>query len=204
MDDMLVGILALQGNYHSHAQCLEKLAVKSIFISKPEEITKVDGLIIPGGESGVILKHFEFDQRWIEAIREFHQQQKPILGTCAGIILLAKEVIPEQFAFGFIDIKVIRNAFGRQLQSSNDLVSFSMAGLKTVEEEKIDAVVSFIRAPKIERILSDDVKIIAKRNEEVVGVRQANIFALTCHPEYTTTLVHQQFIEAITSFTRTA
>ncbi|MCF6775610.1 pyridoxal 5'-phosphate synthase glutaminase subunit PdxT [Thiotrichales bacterium 19X7-9] len=203
MSDLTVGILALQGNYHSHYQCLNKLGIDTIFISKPEALSTVDGLILPGGESGVILKHFQYNQQWQEALNQFHQQKKPILGTCAGIILLAKEVEPEQSSLGFIDVKVTRNAYGRQLQSSNDLVSFYLDQTEQ-NNDKTDVLVSFIRAPKIEAILSNNVDIIAKRNQEIVGVRQANVFALTCHPEYTTTLVHQNFIEAIQSLSSTA
>ncbi|MCF6768135.1 pyridoxal 5'-phosphate synthase glutaminase subunit PdxT [Thiotrichales bacterium 19S11-10] len=188
----LVGILALQGNYQAHAKCLEKLDAEHKLIRKPDELSGIDGLIIPGGESGVILKHFEYDKKWIAAINDFYKQKKPILGTCAGIILLAKSVQPEQFSFGFLDIQVKRNAYGRQLQSNNDLVTISLDS-----SNKVDALVSFIRAPKIKSVLSDNVTVIATRASEVVGVREGHVFGLTCHPEYTTTTIHQAFLDQI-------
>lgn len=190
-NNIKIGILSLQGNFHTHSQCLEKIGIDSIFIDTPNKLKLVDGLIIPGGESGVLLKHFERNPLWIEKINDFNNQQKPILGTCAGIILLAKKVIPEQFSFGFLDISVIRNAYGRQLQSKNDMVTFSL------DHQETSVMVSFIRQPKIDLINDKAIEIIACCQNEIVGVKKGHLLALTCHPEYTTTLLHQSFIKEV-------
>src|SRR5574341_441503 len=141
---MKVGILALQGDFEAHAAVLSRLGVEWSYVKRPEELAAVDALIIPGGESTTFLKFLERDG-FLDELRRFVAQGKPMFDTCAGAILLAKEVTnPPQASLGLIDITVERNAYGRQLQSA------VREGRSVLEDHPMEMV--FIRAPVIHRV----------------------------------------------------
>jgi pyridoxal 5'-phosphate synthase pdxT subunit len=114
-----IGVLAIQGDFAAHLAALREAGAAVCEVRKAADLRQVDGLVIPGGESTTLLKFIlNPDLGYIEAFQDFHQAGKPIFGTCAGLILLAKDVInPTQFSFGFIDVGVERNAYGRQKES---------------------------------------------------------------------------------------
>lgn len=185
-----VGILALQGGFQAHANSLKSLnnQLSVCFVKKPEQLLQCDGLIIPGGESSTLLKLLTPD--FIEALQVFNQQKKPIFGTCAGLILLARNVHPKQFSLNFIDVDVERNAYGTQI---NSFQTKARVSLPAQENSELDFV--FIRAPKIKSIGSG-VKILAVIENEPVFVQQNHVLAATFHPELSIqTTIHRYFLE---------
>jgi 5'-phosphate synthase pdxT subunit len=171
-----VAVLALQGDFEAHRRKLGALAIESFEARRPEEIGEAAGLVIPGGESTTLWKFFE-SAPWEEAIARFAATGRPILGTCAGAIMLAREVTnPAGKGLGLIDIAVERNAYGRQADSFVGAVEAPELG------GELPAV--FIRAPKIRRV-GPGVEVLATRGGEPVLVRQGNIVAATFHPELT-------------------
>lgn len=184
---MKIGVLALQGDFAAHARALARLGVNPIEIRRAEQLNGVDGLIMPGGESTTMLK-FITEEGFAEPIKEFARSGKPILGTCAGAILLAKRVFnPEQPSLSLIDIDVERNAYGRQIDSFIGQAEMSAGG-------PIEAV--FIRAPKIRRV-GPEVEVLARLGGDPILVRQKNVIASTFHPELTTDdRVHRMLIES--------
>src|SRR3954463_1319862 len=137
---MIVGVLALQGDFDAHRRRLEQLGAEVMLVKKPEQLDEIDGLVIPGGESGTFLKLL--GEAGFEKLKQF-VQLKPTFGTCAGAILLAKEVEnPRQAGLGALDIDIRRNAYGRQIDSSIREGKFHDAPIEMV----------FIRAPKISRV----------------------------------------------------
>ena len=185
---MTIGVLAIQGDYEAHGRVLEKLGTKVAYIRKPEELDAVDALVIPGGESTTILKFLE-KKNFFEKLGEF-VKTKPALGTCAGAILLAKEVEgPRQPSLGALDVRIRRNAYGRQLESSIRQAETTLDG------GPMEMV--FIRAPKIERV-GKGVEVLASESGDPVLVRQGKIMAATFHPELSTDLrVHQAFLQMV-------
>jgi pyridoxal 5'-phosphate synthase pdxT subunit len=184
---MRIGLLAIQGDFAAHARALARLGVNTVEIRRKEELDRVDGLIIPGGESTTMLK-FINEEDLAGPIREFASTGRPILGTCAGAILLSRQVTnPEQESLGLIDMSVQRNAFGRQIDSF-------ITEVKTVlGHGPLEAV--FIRAPRIFRV-GAGVSVLASFEEEPVLVREANIVAATFHPELTEDLrAHRLLLE---------
>jgi 5'-phosphate synthase pdxT subunit len=170
---MKIGVLALQGDFAMHARWLARGGVESAEIRGPGDCESLDGLIIPGGESTTILGLIEAEAL-AAPIMELHRSGKPILGTCAGAILLAREVInPSQPSLGLIDIKVERNAYGRQVDSFIDKVELDGGG-------DIEGV--FIRAPKIVDV-GPGARVLASHRGEPVLVGQGNVLAATFHPE---------------------
>lgn len=184
---MLIGILAIQGDFEAHARALEKLGVKYIFVRTPEDLQDVDALILPGGESTTHMKLLA--ETGLEpAIRQMAANGGVFFGTCAGAILLAREVkSPEQKSLGLLDMTVIRNAYGRQLSSE-------VLTLPTkLREAPLEMV--FIRAPVIENT-GPRVEILAEREGKPVLVRQDKVMASTFHPELTDdTTIHEQFLK---------
>jgi pyridoxal 5'-phosphate synthase pdxT subunit len=171
-----VAVLALQGDFEAHRRKLGSLEIESFEARRPEEIAEAGGLVIPGGESTTLWKFFEAAP-WEEAIRRFAESGRPILGTCAGAIVLAREVTnPSGRGFNLIDISVERNAYGRQLDSFVGTVEAPALG------GELPAI--FIRAPKIRRV-GQSVEVLAARGGEPVLVRQGNVVAATFHPELT-------------------
>src|SRR5258708_30192982 len=167
---MTIGVLALQGDFDAHRKRLEELGAKVVLVKKPEQLDAIDGLVIPGGESSTCLKLL--GEAGFEKLKQF-VLAKPTFGTCAGAILLSKEVEnPFQTGLGAIDIGIRRNAYGRQIDSSIREGRFRDAPIEMV----------FIRAPKIQRV-GPGVEVIATQNNDPVAVRQGKIMASTFHPE---------------------
>jgi 5'-phosphate synthase pdxT subunit len=184
-----IGILALQGNYAQHGSTLDQLSIPWQLIKLPSEFEQINGLIIPGGESTAFLKLMK-PVSLDSALIKFHKQGYPIFGTCAGMILLAKEIIPEQESLGFIDITVRRNAYGRQIDS---FIAFGHTNAEKLGKESLE--MAFIRAPKIER-MGKSVEVLATYQDQPVLVRQKNIMVATFHPELTgSARVHKYFLE---------
>ena len=171
-----VAVLALQGDFEAHRRKLGQMGIGSFEARRPEEIEEAAGLVIPGGESTTLWKFFELAP-WEEAITRFAASRRPVLGTCAGAIVLAREVTnPTGRGIGLIDIAVERNAYGRQVDS--------FAGTVQAPDFGGDLPAVFIRAPKIRRV-GEGVEVLATRAGEPVLVRQGNVVAATFHPELT-------------------
>ncbi len=171
-----VAVLALQGDFEAHRRKLSEMGISSFEARRPGEIEGAAGLILPGGESTTIWKFFE-SAPWEESIRRFAASGRPVLGTCAGAIVLARDVTnPAQKGMGLLDISVERNAYGRQADSFVGLVQAPALGG--------DLPAVFIRAPKIRRV-GPGVEIVAALRGEPVLVRQGNVAAATFHPELT-------------------
>jgi 5'-phosphate synthase pdxT subunit len=182
---MTIGVLALQGDFDAHRRRLEELGANVVLVKKPEQLDHIDGLVIPGGESSTFLKLL--GQEGFAKLKDF-VCRRPTLGTCAGAILLAKEVEnPHQAGLGALDITIRRNAYGRQIDSSIREGRF--------QKEPIEMV--FIRAPRIERI-GKNVEVIASEGNDPVMVRQGKALAATFHPELSDDpRVHQFFLHSI-------
>jgi 5'-phosphate synthase pdxT subunit len=192
---MMIGVLALQGDFDAHRRRLEELGAKVVLVKKPNQLDEIDGLVIPGGESGTFLKLL--GDEGFEKLKQF-VRVKPTLGTCAGAILLASEVEnPKQAGLGAIDIGIRRNAYGRQVDSSIREGKFLGGLTKELADSLLEMV--FIRAPKIERI-GPGVEVIATEGNDPVAVRQGSVMAATFHPELSDdTRVHQAFLDLIRS-----
>jgi 5'-phosphate synthase pdxT subunit len=186
-----IGVLALQGDFARHARALARCGAEAVEVRKPEQLTDLDGLIIPGGESTTLLKLME---AWgfVPALEKFHGAGKPIFGTCAGLILLAREVDnPRQFSLGFIDVGVERNAYGRQRESFEAQGRAELAGGDTPVE------MVFIRAPRIRRT-GPEVQTLARHAGEPVLAREGQVLVATFHPELTDDpSVHAYFCDMV-------
>jgi 5'-phosphate synthase pdxT subunit len=183
-----IGVLAIQGNYASHSQALSEAGADPVEVRKPEELAGLDGLVLPGGESTTMLRFLE-KRHFFEVLQEFCGR-KPVFGTCAGAILLAREVVnPPQRSLGLLDAVVERNAYGRQIDSTIVTEETALAG------GPLEMV--FIRAP---RILSTGpgVEALAQRDGFPVLVRQGRVMAATFHPELSTDRrVHRLFVDLV-------
>jgi 5'-phosphate synthase pdxT subunit len=188
---MRIGVLALQGDFALHARALEKSDVEAVEVRKPIELDEVDGLVMPGGESTTLLKLMD-PWDFVPAIEKFHSGGKPIFGTCAGLIILAREVeSPKQFSLGLIDVTVERNAYGRQRES------FVASGMARLEGDPIPLEMVFIRAPRIRRV-GPGVQVLAEHGGEPVMARQDRVLVATFHPELTdNTTVHRYFCDLV-------
>ena len=184
---MRVGVLALQGDFGLHARALERCGVEAAEVRKPAELEAVEGLVIPGGESTTLLKLID---AWdfVPAIEKFHRAGKPLFGTCAGLIILAREVEgPRQFSLGLIDVAVERNAYGRQRES------FEAPGVARLDGVETRIEMFFIRAPRIRRV-APAVQVLAEHRGEPVMARQGSVLVATFHPELTdSTVIHRYF-----------
>lgn len=190
---MRIGVLALQGAFIEHQKSLAACGVESMQIRKPEQLEGIQGLIIPGGESttmGKLMNQFDL----FEPIVNLGQKGTPIFGTCAGMIMLAREIYgSEQPRLGLMDIEVERNAFGRQVESFEADLEVPVLG-----EDPFKAV--FIRAPYIHRV-GDPVEILAQYGEKIVLARQGHYLAAAFHPELTGDLrLHRYFLNMIGSY----
>jgi 5'-phosphate synthase pdxT subunit len=187
-----VGVLALQGDFAAHGKVLEALGVEWQLVKTPHELTQVQGLIIPGGESTTLLKLMA-PIAMRPALEQFHAEGHPIFGTCAGLILLAQETVrPQQESLGFINIVAERNAYGRQIDSFIDLGTPLVENLGPAPLEMV-----FIRAPKI-TVLRDGVTALAIWKDEIVLARQGGVLVSSFHPELTADRrVHQYFLDMI-------
>ena len=182
---MTIGVLALQGDFDAHRRRLEELGADVVLVKKPEQLDQIDGLVIPGGESGTFLKLL--GEEGFEKLKQF-VLAKPTFGTCAGAILLANEVEnPKQAGLGALDIGIRRNAYGRQIDSSIRHGKFGNTPIEMV----------FIRAPKIE-LIGPHVEVIATEGTEPVAVRQGKTMAATFHPELSADKqIHQAFLDLV-------
>lgn len=182
----MIGILALQGAFQEHADVLKKLSAEYKFIRNKSDLdNEFDGIILPGGESTVQRKLAK-ELGLLEPLKKMIEEGIPVLGTCAGLILLSEKIAGgKETAFGTLPVAVCRNAYGRQLGS------FSAMG--TVGDIS-DFPMRFIRAPYIERILSDDVEILNALDNKITAVRYKNQIGVSFHPELTSDLrLHQMF-----------
>ena len=180
----------MQGDFDAHRRRLEELGAEVLLVKKPEQLEEIDGLVIPGGESGTFLKLL--GEAGFEKLKQF-VHAKPTFGTCAGAILLATEVEnPKQAGLCAIDIGIRRNAYGRQIDSSIREGKLGKSPLEMV----------FIRAPKIERV-GPGVEVIATEGADPVAVRQGRIMAATFHPELSNdTRVHRAFLDLVRNGSR--
>jgi len=187
-----VGVLALQGDFAAHGKALDELGVEWQLVKTPHDLAQVQGLIIPGGESTTLLKLMA-PIAMGPALEQFHAQERPIFGTCAGLILLAQETIrPPQESLGFINIVAERNAYGRQIDSFIDLGTPLVEALGSAPLEMV-----FIRAPKI-AALRAGVTALARWKDEVVLARQGSVLVSSFHPELTADRrVHRYFLDMI-------
>ncbi len=186
-----VGILAMQGAIEEHEAVMHALGVQTIRVKRPEQLEKISGLLMPGGESTAMIKLLKF-MDMIEPMRYWLLEKKmPVLATCAGVILLSSGIdnYPDQPTLNILDATVQRNAFGRQIDSFEE--PFSIEGF----DEAFNAV--FIRAPIITK-MNAEMEILARHKDQIVMVRQDNILACSFHPELTGDFrVHKLFMKRV-------
>ncbi|MBM7837302.1 5'-phosphate synthase pdxT subunit [Alkalihalobacillus xiaoxiensis] len=184
-----IGVLALQGAVSEHIRFIEESGAKAIPIKRPVQLAEIDGLIIPGGESTAMRRLID-KYHFLEPLRQFGQAQKPVFGTCAGLILMAKSLTDrEEGHLGFIDMVVERNAFGRQRESFE--VGLDVNGIAN----KVNAV--FIRAPLVKEI-GQGVTVLSEYNGEMVAVQQGPFLACSFHPELSDdNSLHQYFLRMV-------
>ena len=176
---MKIGVLAVQGNFREHAAMLRRLGAEPVEVRKPEQLEGLDGLVVPGGESTTFIRLMRL-YGLEDAIRAF---QQPMLGTCAGLIVLDRDHL------GLVDVEVARNAYGRQVSSFE--ADLELAG----EDEPLRGV--FIRAPRV-TAAGDGVEVLARLDGEPVLLRQGRFLVATFHPELTDdTRVHELFLESV-------
>jgi len=188
-----VGVLAIQGDFAAHLASLDRLGIAGREVRAPGDLPGLAGVILPGGESGAHLRILR-ENGLFEALRAFHADGGALYGTCAGLILLAKGVTnPAQESLGLLDVDVIRNGYGRQIDS------FEAAGVPEpggpLEGRRLPMV--FIRAPRLARI-GPGVDVLARHEGEPVAVREGRVLASTFHPEMTEDdTFHRYFVEEI-------
>ncbi|MGD9519195.1 MAG: pyridoxal 5'-phosphate synthase glutaminase subunit PdxT [Armatimonadota bacterium] len=180
-----IGVLALQGDFAEHTAALREVGAQADPVKHPEDVAACDALVIPGGESttiGRLCERFGVG----DAIRDLHRRGAPLWGTCAGLILLAKEIVDsDQWRLGLLDAEVARNAFGRQVDSFE--VDLPMQG---VDDGPVRAV--FIRAPYVTRVWGDT-QVLATFEDKIVAVREHNLLGIAFHPELTDDRRVQQY-----------
>jgi pyridoxal 5'-phosphate synthase pdxT subunit len=195
MKKVIVGVLALQGDFREHINILRKINVEAREIRLPSQIGDLDGLIIPGGESTAInklMEKYDLDKK----IKKFALSARPLFGTCAGLIILSRRIEDGERQLGLIDIDVKRNAYGRQIESFEEKISLNLN--YGMDSKKFNSV--FIRAPKIIRT-GKTVKILARNNDEVVLAREKNILVSTFHPELADdNRIHKYFVTMILEY----
>jgi len=184
---MSIGVLALQGDFDLHRKALDRLGIESVEVRLPRQLDQIGGLIMPGGESTTLLKLLD-EWEFVPALEKFHAASKPIMGTCAGLILLARDVeSPKQPSLGFIDITAVRNAYGRQKES------FETEGEADLGEGPRPIKMVFIRAPRISRAGSAVTPLVRHKGETVMA-RQGTVLVAAFHPELTDDpTVHRYF-----------
>lgn len=188
---MKIGVLALQGDFAEHIAMLKRLKVEAAEVRLPEHLKGLDGLIIPGGESTTIGK-LAVAYNLMEPLQEFGQRHA-IWGTCAGAIFLSKDVSRDQPLLGLMDIKVARNAFGRQVDSFE--ADLDVPELKQATRTQEDYHAVFIRAPIIESV-GEGAKVLASVGDgRIVAAQQGHLLATSFHPELTSdTRFHEYFL----------
>jgi 5'-phosphate synthase pdxT subunit len=182
------GVLALQGDFAAHCAALARLGAPAREVRRVADLSDLAGLILPGGESTALLKLMA-DEPWFEGLAAFHARGGALLGTCAGAILLAREVWPPQPSLGLLDARIERNAYGRQIDSFEQAVRADAPGAP--------ARGVFIRAPRF-RALGRGVEVLGSLLDEPVLVRQGRVLAATFHPELTDELaLHRLFVQSV-------
>ncbi|NKB69722.1 MAG: pyridoxal 5'-phosphate synthase glutaminase subunit PdxT [Candidatus Latescibacteria bacterium] len=191
MECRTVGVLGLQGDYQAHIRMLERAGAPAQVVKKPDQLDQVHGLIMPGGESTTLIKLMDAYSFW-EPLQAFAGAGKPILGTCAGMILLAGQVLnPAQKSLGLIDVTVERNSYGRQIDS------FEGVGTFTGGPHALELPMVFIRAPRL-RAMGPGVESLATCNDDCVMARQGSVLVASFHPELTGDLtVHRYFLDLV-------
>ncbi|WP_026963048.1 pyridoxal 5'-phosphate synthase glutaminase subunit PdxT [Alicyclobacillus herbarius] len=194
---MKIGVLALQGAFREHERIFSSLGAETVLVKKVDHLDSLDGLVIPGGEStsiGRLLREYHL----IEPIRELAGDGLPVLGTCAGMIVLAKRIHGgEEPHLALMDIEVDRNSFGRQRESFEAELDIPEIG-----DTPFPAV--FIRAPHVVEV-DEGVSVLARYQDRIVAVREGNLVALSFHPELTDdTRLHQYFLKLIEGHTHVA
>jgi 5'-phosphate synthase pdxT subunit len=181
-----IGVLSLQGDFEAHAKVLAKLGREVVEVRRVADLSGLDGLVIPGGESTTLL-NLMGDEPWFPALKRFKDDGGALMGTCAGAILLARGVEnPEQESLGLLDATIARNAFGRQVESFET----------TLEAGRLGGTLAalFIRAPRFKAI-GPNVEVLAAYRGEPVLVREGRVLAMTFHPELTgDTRLHAYFL----------
>jgi pyridoxal 5'-phosphate synthase pdxT subunit len=190
---LAIGVLALQGDYEAHARAFSSLGAQTRLVRKPEELAGLNGLVIPGGESTTMLKFLEKNGFFAELSK--FVATTPTFATCAGCILVAREVLhPPQRSLGVLDATVERNAYGRQIDSTILTATTELPG------GPLEMV--FIRSPRITRV-GAGVEVLARRDGAPTLVRQGNLLAATFHPEMTDdTRVQRLFLEMVAAHKR--
>lgn len=191
---MKIGVFAIQGNFEKHARMLRKLGVDVLYVNEARQFVEIDALILPGGESSTMLKLLDIENLF-EPLQDF-AREKPILGTCAGTILLASEVTsPAQRSLGIIDMTVERNAYGRQVDSAIRTVQPEKAFEDRTSAGELETV--FIRAPII-REIRGETQTLAALDGNPILVEQGRHLAATFHPEMTDdTRVHEILLRKV-------
>ena len=189
-----VGVLSLQGDFAAHGAAIERAGATPVYVRERSQFGEIDGLIIPGGESTTMLKLLHYDGLFDE-LAEFGRR-KPVFGTCAGAILMAKDVSnPAQESLGLMDIAVERNAYGRQIDSCVVKLDPEAEFERRTAPGKLEAV--FIRAPIIRKV-DDSVKVLAGYDGDPVLIEQGRHLVATFHPELTRDgRVHKLFVEKL-------
>ncbi|MGO4350053.1 pyridoxal 5'-phosphate synthase glutaminase subunit PdxT [Paenibacillus sp. MCAF9] len=186
---MKIGVLALQGAVAEHIRSLEAAGAEAVAVKRVEQLEELQGLVIPGGESttiGKLMRNYGF----MEAIKDFSEQGKPLFGTCAGLIVLADEIEGQEDAhLRLMDMTVARNAFGRQQESFE--TDLDVKGI----DEPVRAV--FIRAPLIKKV-GAGVDVLSTYRDEIVTARQGHLLAVSYHPELTDDYrLHAYFVDMV-------
>ncbi|WP_033826612.1 pyridoxal 5'-phosphate synthase glutaminase subunit PdxT [Bacillus andreraoultii] len=186
---MTIGVLGLQGAVTEHIEQIESLSTKAIIVKNPHQLDEVDGLILPGGESTTMRKLID-QYGFFEPLKQFSEDEKPIFGTCAGMVLVAKELVgSNESHLGLMDISVRRNAFGRQRESFE--ADLTVVGF----DQPFHAV--FIRAPYIEQV-KENVDVLANVDGHIVAAKQGHLLTSAFHPELTNdTRFVQLFIKMV-------
>lgn len=187
---MQIGVLALQGDFREHGQVLEEMGTSTCPVRKPEDMSEIHGLVIPGGESTTVSKLL---RKWdlFELIQTEVRNGLPVFGTCAGLIILAREVENGPPTLELLDITVERNSYGRQIESFESRLE--------VDDGLIDGNFKgvFIRAPRVKRV-GTDVEVLARHGEDPVLLREGNVLAATFHPELTDDQgIHEYFLREV-------
>ena len=188
-NEMRIGVLALQGAVAEHIRSLQAAGAEAVAVKRVEQLNELQGLVIPGGESttiGKLMRKYDF----IDAIRQFASEGKPLFGTCAGLIVLASDIVGQEDAhLQLMDMTVQRNAFGRQRESFE--TDLTIKGIN----EPVRAV--FIRAPLIKKV-GPSVEVLSTYNDEIVTARQGHLLAASYHPELTDDFrLHAYFVDMV-------
>ncbi len=203
MPKLIIGVLALQGDFAKHIQMLQSIelesyAIETTEVRKPIQLENCDALLIPGGESTSMLKQMHFID-FSDALKSF-AQQKPIFGTCAGLILISNAIASDAMQpFGFLDVQVERNAYGRQNESFTTEVALQ---LETEKDEASPCTTQpfkavFIRAPRIQSC-GPEVNVLARLGDDPILVQQGKHLGATFHPELTSnTAIHRHFLSIV-------